>query len=123
MRHRAGSRRTPGRRPTAPSWDLDDRFAPAPFTDDFDPTPARVQAHYFTDSHFLPPDHVLANADRLTMPVYVVQGRYDMICPPVSAHESVQRLPRGELVWALIGHGSDRESWSLLRTLLLELTQ
>ncbi|SFO74409.1 proline iminopeptidase [Geodermatophilus dictyosporus] len=103
--------------------DLDDRFAPAPFTDDVDPTSARVQAHYSTNSHFLPPDHVLANADRLTMPVYVVQGRYDMICPPVSAYELAQRLPRGELIWALSGHGPNRESWSLLRTLLLELTQ
>jgi pimeloyl-ACP methyl ester carboxylesterase len=92
--------------------------APAPFADDFDPTPARVQAHYSTNSHFLAPDHVLVNADRLTMPVHLVQGRYDMVCPPVSAHESVQRLPCGELVRAVSGHGPNRESWNLLRTLL-----
>ncbi|WP_432521067.1 alpha/beta fold hydrolase [Kineococcus sp. SYSU DK006] len=103
--------------------DLDDRFAPAPLTDDFDPTPARVQAHCFTNSRFLPPDHVLDTTDRLTMPVHVVQGRYDMICPPRSAYELVQKLPRGELVRAVSGHGPDRESWNLLRTLLLELTR
>jgi proline iminopeptidase len=57
------------------------------------------------------------------MPVYVVQGWYDMICPPVSAYELARGLPRGELVWAVSGHGPDRESWNLLRTLLLELTR
>ena len=77
-----------------------------------------MQAHYSTNSHFLAPDHVLVNADRLTMPVHLVQGRYDMVCPPVSAHESVQRLPCGELVRAVSGHGPNRERWNLLRTLL-----
>lgn len=74
-------------------------------------------------SHVLSPDHVLEHSDRLTMPVYVIQGRYDMICPPASAYRLVEQLPRGELLWALSGHEPDRESWNLLRTLLLELTQ
>ncbi len=102
---------------------LDDRFKPAPFQEDFDPAPARTQAHYFTNSHFLPDGHVLDNADVLTMPVYMVQGRYDMICPPTTAYRLVEQLPRGELIWALSGHAPNRESWNLLRTLLLELTQ
>jgi proline iminopeptidase len=103
--------------------ELDDRFKPPPFEDDFDAAPARLQAHYMTHSHFLPEDHVLDNADRLTMPVYVIQGRYDMICPPVHAYRLVERLPRGELIWAVSGHGPNRESWNLLRSSLLELTQ
>lgn len=57
------------------------------------------------------------------MPVYVVQGRYDMICPPVSGYRLVEHLPKGELMWALSGHSPNRESWNLLRTLLLQVTQ
>lgn len=61
---------------------LDERFKPAPLEDGFDPVPAQLGAHYMTNSHFLPPDQVLDNTDRLAMPVYVVQGRYDMLCRP-----------------------------------------
>ncbi|HSH55862.1 MAG TPA: alpha/beta fold hydrolase, partial [Candidatus Limnocylindrales bacterium] len=46
---------------------LDDRFKPGPF-EDFDPVPTRIQAHYFTNSHFLPADHIMDNAHTLTMP-------------------------------------------------------
>jgi proline iminopeptidase len=102
---------------------LDDRFAPSPLEEDFDPAPARIQAHYFTNSHFLPDEHLMDNADRLGMAVHVVQGRYDMICPPVTAYQLVERLPRGELYWAVSGHTPDRESWNLFRAVLLHVTQ
>jgi proline iminopeptidase len=103
--------------------DLDDRFKPTPFEADFDPASARIQAHYFTNSHFLPDEHVMANADRITMPVHIVQGRYDMVCPPVTAYQLVEQLPRGELFWAVSGHQPNREGWNLLRTVLLHVTQ
>jgi proline iminopeptidase len=103
--------------------ELDDRFKPAPFEDDFDPSPARLQAHYFTHSHFLPDEYVLHNAHRVTMPVHIVQGRYDMVCPPVTAYELVERLPRPELYWTSNGHLPDREGWNMLRAVLLQLTQ
>ncbi len=63
------------------------------------------------------------NADLITMPVHIVQGRYDMICPPVSAYRLVERLSRAELYWAVSGHTPDRESWNLFRGVLLHLTQ
>ena len=49
---------------------------------------ARMEAHYFMNDIFLPPDSLLANAARLRrVPGINVQGRYDMVCPAVSAHE------------------------------------
>ncbi len=63
------------------------------------------------------------NADRLTMPVHIVQGRYDMVCPPVTAYQVAERLPRGELYWAVSGHTPDREGWNLFRAVLLHVTQ
>ncbi len=102
---------------------LDDRFAPEPFDEDFDPVPARIEAHYFTHSHFMSGRHVLDNAPALDMPVYLVQGRYDMVCPPDNAYTLVSRLRRGELLWTLSGHAPVRESWNLMRLLMLDLTR
>jgi proline iminopeptidase len=49
---------------------------------------ARMEAHYFVNDIFLPPDSLLQNADRLRgIPGVIVQGRYDVVCPAVSAHE------------------------------------
>ena len=60
---------------------------------------ARLENHYFTHRGFLPEDgHILKRADRLRdIPGVIVQGRYDMICPPVSAHALHKAWPRSEL--------------------------
>ena len=49
---------------------------------------ARLENHYFTHAGFLSEDRQILNrAHRLRgIPGIIVQGRYDMICPPVSAH-------------------------------------
>jgi proline iminopeptidase len=47
---------------------------------------ARLEAHYFIHHGFLEPDQLLRNLDRIRhLPAWIVQGRYDMVCPPVSA--------------------------------------
>jgi len=48
---------------------------------------ARLENHYFTNAGFLPEDgHILRNMQRLAgVPGTIVQGRYDMICPPQAA--------------------------------------
>jgi proline iminopeptidase len=49
---------------------------------------ARTEAHYFVNDIFLPSNALLADAARLHgIPGIIVQGRYDMVCPAVSAHE------------------------------------
>ena len=49
---------------------------------------ARIEAHYFANDLFLPPRGLLAHMDRLNgIPAEIVQGRYDMICPAVTAFE------------------------------------
>ncbi|HSH18070.1 MAG TPA: alpha/beta fold hydrolase [Candidatus Saccharimonadales bacterium] len=101
---------------------LDDRFKPGPI-DAFDPVPARIQAHYFTNSHFLPDGHIMDNTHALTIPVYMVQGRYDMVCPPSNAYNLARKLPQAELIWATSGHTPERESENVLRSILLELSK
>jgi proline iminopeptidase len=99
---------------------LDDRYSP-PDPETFDPTYAKIFAHYFTNNCFMPDRHILNNAHKLTMPVWIAQGRYDMDCPPITAYELHQKLPNSNLIWTVANHrGSERETHSVMRTILLQ---
>ena len=60
---------------------------------------ARLEAHYAANDFFLPGDnYVLDNAETMAgIPCRIVQGRYDMICPALSAWELAQALPNATL--------------------------
>ncbi len=60
---------------------------------------ARLENHYFTNAGFLEFDgQIMAHVPRIAhIPGVIVQGRYDMICPPVSAHNLAQAWPNAEL--------------------------
>lgn len=56
---------------------------------------ARIEAHYFVNRIFLPENALLDRAHRLAgIPAHVVQGRYDVVCPIVSADDLVNAWPR-----------------------------
>jgi proline iminopeptidase len=58
---------------------------------------ARIEAHYFRNAIFLPPDFLLREAHRLArVPGVIVQGRYDIVCPPVSADDLHRAWPEAE---------------------------
>ena len=61
---------------------------------------ARLENHYFINGGFLEHDgHILDNADRLAgVPGTIEQGRYDMICPPVSARRIHDLWPGSKMV-------------------------
>lgn len=99
---------------------LDDRFSPEPF-DEFDISSIRLEIHYLANKCFLPERHILDHAHKLTMPVYLIQGRYDMVCPPITAYQLHHQLPNSELIFTISGHHGEREAWNLKRMLLLEL--
>ena len=69
---------------------------------------ARIEAHYFRNGVFLTPNALLDNVHRLRgIPGVVVQGRYDMVCPIVSAHELVAAWPEAKyLVVPDAGHSA-----------------
>ncbi|WP_372993191.1 prolyl aminopeptidase [Sulfitobacter sp.] len=60
---------------------------------------SRLENHYFTNAGFLEFDgQILANVPRIAhIPGVIVQGRYDMICPPTSAYHLAQAWPNAEL--------------------------
>ena len=61
---------------------------------------ARLENHYFINGGFLDGDgHVLRNMAAIAeVPGTIVQGRYDMICPPISAHRLHAAWPASRLV-------------------------
>jgi proline iminopeptidase len=68
---------------------------------------ARLENHYFTHQGFLDHDGwILTQKHRIRdIPAVIVQGRYDMICPPRSAYDLAEDWPRAELKMVpLAGH-------------------
>jgi putative hydrolase of the HAD superfamily len=68
---------------------------------------ARLENHYFVNGGFLDGDAwILRNLDRIAqIPTTIVQGRFDMICPPTSAWALAQGLPKARLhMIPLAGH-------------------
>ncbi len=60
---------------------------------------ARLENHYFINNGFLEEDgQILRDMDRIAhIPGDIVQGRYDMICPPASAVRVHRRWPASEI--------------------------
>ena len=71
------------------------RFGGAEFADAF----ARIECHYFAHGSFLRhPDQLLDGVERIRqIPAVIVQGRYDVVCPMVSAWQLHRRWPEAEL--------------------------
>ena len=68
---------------------------------------ARLEAHYFINGCFLDcDDWIMQNRSRIAhIPADIVQGRFDMICPPVSAHRLAQGWEKANLhMVGMAGH-------------------
>ncbi len=60
---------------------------------------ARIEAHYFAHHIFLPDNALLDNIERIRhLPCAIVQGRYDVVCPIVSADELHRAWPEADYV-------------------------
>jgi len=60
---------------------------------------ARIECHYFINGIFVEDGHILNNAEKVKhIPTVIVQGRYDMVCPTVSAWELHKALPESKLI-------------------------
>ena len=59
----------------------------------------RLEAHYFLNAGFLEEGELLRKMDRIAhLPAVIVQGRYDMVCPPVSAWQLHAAWPGSKLM-------------------------
>jgi proline iminopeptidase len=64
------------------------------------PLPATpfMEAHYFVNDCFMRPNQLLKDAGQLEgIPGVIVQGRYDLLCPPATSHALAARWADAEL--------------------------
>jgi len=101
---------------------LDDRQEPESF-EEYDPAGIRIEMQYLTNGCFLSDRNILDNAHKLTMPVHIVQGRYDMVCPPHTAYELHNKLSNSQLYWTLGGHKHEHEAENIFRSIFASLVQ
>lgn len=58
----------------------------------------RLEAHYMANGAFMEEDQLIKNIHKIRhLPAVIVQGRYDVICPPVSAFRLHQAWPSAKL--------------------------
>ncbi len=58
---------------------------------------ARIEAHYFVNQMFLPDTYFFENIEKIRhIPAVLVQGRYDMVCPMVTADALARAWPEAQ---------------------------
>lgn len=59
---------------------------------------ARIECHYFVNGGFMEENQLIKNIDKIrNIPAVIVQGRYDVVCPCISAWELSQAWPEADL--------------------------
>jgi proline iminopeptidase len=82
-----------------------ERFGANEFADAF----ARIECHYFVNKGFFTEDGwILNNISKIQhIPGRIIQGRYDVVCPAISAYELHRAWPKSQLhIIADAGHSA-----------------
>lgn len=81
-----------------------------------------IEAHYFANHLFTPDSKLLDNIDRIRhIPAVIVQGRYDAVCPIVTANEVHERWPEAE--YRIIPDAGHSAMEPGIRSALIEATE
>lgn len=60
---------------------------------------ARIEVHYFRNNRYQPHDLLLRRIERIRhLPATIVQGRYDLLCPPITATQLHEAWPGSRLI-------------------------
>ena len=59
----------------------------------------KVQQHYVINQCFLENGQIIRDVDKIShIPIILINGRYDMYCPPVTAYRLHKMLPESQLI-------------------------
>ena len=82
---------------------------------------ARLENHYFVHDCWLKPNQLIKDAYKLRhIPITIVHGRYDMICPITASFELCKALPHVKLIVLNVGH--DTEEPGMMKALKQSVT-
>ena len=82
----------------------------------------RLEAHYFLHHGFLEEDQLIRNVERIRhLPAVIVQGRYDMVCPPATAFRLHAAWPQSRLV--MVGNAGHSAQEDGIAAALVEATE
>jgi proline iminopeptidase len=75
-------------------------LVPKPFKPDekSDVETSVLETHYFVHNAWLTSELLLETSKKIKVPVLIVQGRYDMVCPASSAIQLKEAIPQAKLV-------------------------
>ncbi len=78
---------------------------------------AIIEFRYLYNWCFLEKNYILKNAYKLeNIPIKIVQGRYDLVCPPEDAYKLYKALPKSKLEFVLWWHSAyDEEVFKKLK--------
>lgn len=78
-----------------------------------------IENYYMANRCFLEEGQLLRDAARIaTIPTVIVQGRYDVICPPITAYRLHKSLPKSKLIMVeAAGHSASEPG---IRSALIE---
>ena len=83
---------------------------------------ARIECHYFINNSFFPTNNfILENVQKIRkIPGVIIQGRYDVVCPPTSAWDLHRAWPESQINFiANSGHAASEPG---IRSALIEAT-
>ncbi len=84
---------------------------------------ARLEAHYFVHDSWFQPDQLFADLPRIAhLPCWIVQGRYDAICPPSTAWRLHRGWP-GSKLWLIDDAGHSAVEAGTLQGLMRALQE
>ncbi len=88
---------------------------------------ARIEAHYFVNRIFMEEGALLDNLHRLAgLPTVIVQGRYDVVCPIVTADELVRTWPaagKARLEYVIVPDAGHAATEPGIRKALVQATE
>ena len=101
-----------------PSLELINKFTDDNFAEAF----ARIENHYFMHGGFWEPDdQLLRNMNKISdIPGVIVQGRYDVVCPMISAWELHRAWPKSK--WVVVPDAGHSLTEPGITAALLEAT-
>ena len=83
---------------------------------------ARIESHYYKNHAISSADSLLNNIDRIRgIPATIIQGRYDMVSPIITAHKLHQAWPEADYI--IVPDGGHASSDPPIRSRLIEATE